>query len=790
MIRDPSPRAQGITVLSDDSGLFTGRAAALAEISAWLDNPRAAATLVLTGASGSGKSALLARVWATWAGGGPAWSRGGRTAVGGGVAHHVAARRSAAVAPAGAGPGVDVAIDAYGRTTSEVLATLCAAAGCTGTRPADLLAATRRRSDSLVALVDGIDSACDPEHLVTTLLGPLSRATDGDHLRLLLCSRPASLESLIGSARIVDLDRPEYSSPEDMRTYTIRCLTEMADWSPYRLASPAFLAQVVDIVLAAAGPSFLVALIVARNLANRPAPVNPSDPLWRVSLPTTPAAAVAWDLATRLGPHDARKAEDLLVPLAYAQGAGLPWDDVWADVASAASGRSYTDEDVSWLRRAVGWYVLEVADAGRLVYRPAYRAVTDHLRASRDDRTVHAAFTSVLAEGVRIGMHGTPEWSDVSSYTSTHIATHAAAAGLLDQLLCDPHFLLSADRARLLTALPSTRSAQGRAAADAYRTCPPPADEARWLAELDIAAHCARATTLAAAFDRLRTPRPWAVRWAHWSAPRPCRTMAGGHVGAILSAATLRLGDTRLAVTGGDDGTVRVWDIAAGRPIGPPLVGAGGPVQALAATVLDGRATAVAAGKGEGGIVRRWDLMADVATAVQTPTTADVTAVALTQVGGATWAITGGSDGSLATWDLASGRPVLPAIRAHDHEIRSIVVTSFGAWVLAVTTATDRTARTWVLGTGQPDGQPLVGRPGGIGAAAIVPWHGRAIAVTADATGTLDLWDLAVARHAGALMPGSAGVVDVIAATAIDTRPVAVTGSPDGVVRVWDLASG
>jgi hypothetical protein len=157
VIRDPSPRAQGIAVLSDDAAFFTGRAAAQDRIGAWLGDPDAPSALVVTGGAGSGKSALLTHVWQT-----------SRTSV-------------------------DVGIDAYGRTATEVLGELCAAAGCSGTRAADLLAQNRLRRRPLIALIDGIDSARDPEHLVTTLLAPLTRASSGDYLRMLISARPASL---------------------------------------------------------------------------------------------------------------------------------------------------------------------------------------------------------------------------------------------------------------------------------------------------------------------------------------------------------------------------------------------------------------------------------------------------------------------------------------------------------------------------------------------------------------------------------------------------------------------
>ena len=62
----------------------------------------------------------------------------------------------------------------------------------------------------------------------------------------------------------------------------------------------------------------------------------------------------------------------------------------------------------------------------------------------------------------------------------------------------------------------------------------------------------------------------------------------------------------RLAVSGGDDGTVRVWDLAAGQPLGEPLTGHYSLVYEVAVGELDGRPIAVSGG--DDGTVRRWYL--------------------------------------------------------------------------------------------------------------------------------------------------------------------------------------
>ena len=54
-----------------------------------------------------------------------------------------------------------------------------------------------------------------------------------------------------------------------------------------------------------------------------------------------------------------------------------------------------------------------------------------------------------LIRAVPAGAAG-PDWAHAPSYIRRHMAAHAAAAGLLDDLLKDPLYLLTADPARLV----------------------------------------------------------------------------------------------------------------------------------------------------------------------------------------------------------------------------------------------------------------------------------------------------------------------------------------------------
>ena len=66
-----------------------------------------------------------------------------------------------------------------------------------------------------------------------------------------------------------------------------------------------------------------------------------------------------------------------------------------------------------------------------------------------------------------------------------------------------------------------------------------------------------------------------------------------------------RAGDRDVIVSGGDDGTVRVWDAVTGQPAVPPLTGHTGGVYAVAVGRAGDRDVIVSGG--HDGTVRVWD---------------------------------------------------------------------------------------------------------------------------------------------------------------------------------------
>ena len=112
-----------------------------------------------------------------------------------------------------------------------------------------------------------------------------------------------------------------------------------------------------------------------------------------------------------------------------------------------------------------------------------------------------------------------------------------------------------------------------------------------------------------------------------------------GHGGAVNAVAAGALPDgTPVIISGGEDGTVRVWRTADGTPVGEPISGHGGAVNAVAAGALPDGTPVIISG-GEDGTVRVWRT-----------------------AGGTPVIISGGEDGAVRVWRTAGGTPV----RGHD----------------------------------------------------------------------------------------------------------------------------
>ncbi|NEE05951.1 hypothetical protein G3M58_05830, partial [Streptomyces sp. SID7499] len=566
-------RAMGHSDPSRVGWWFSGRHQALHDITAWLADPAAESrpALVVTGAPGSGKTAVLGLLAAV---SDPEYRRTVPLA-------SIGVRDSQLPRP----KAIGTTVYAQSLTDQQIVRAVAAALRLPQVEAvADLLnhLGTRPRPDRPhVVLVDGLDEAATPTSLCGQVLRPLMELA-APHLRLLLGTRPHLFTALgLHPDDHIDLDSPRYADPEAVLVYTVRNLLDAHRDSPYVDCPHDIRLGVAHAVATAAGNCFLVARITAGTLAATPDLPDPCDPAWRRSLPSAAADAMHRDLHKRFG-DDAARILALLRPLAYAEGQGLPWEDIWAPLASELAARPYTNDDLHDLRRDAGAYVVEAVEDGRSVYRLYHESMAEYLRRGQDSVRVHRTFTEVLRRATPYHLDGGRDWSRAHPYVRHHIATHAAAAGLLDGLVTEPDYLVHADCDSLVVRLPEAESETARLHASVYRASIDihrrlgPDDRRQVLA---ISAARYNEPALVEAFNSRARPGVWKPVAASGALVADnIRNVLTGHSGAVYAIRCTELDGRPVAVTGSDDKTVRIWDLTTGQPVGRPMTGHDEPV--------------------------------------------------------------------------------------------------------------------------------------------------------------------------------------------------------------------
>jgi len=242
-----------------------------------------------------------------------------------------------------------------------------------------------------------------------------------------------------------------------------------------------------------------------------------------------------------------------------------------------------------------------------------------------------------------------------------------------------------------------------------------------------------------------------------------------GHTGQVRACAVTP--DGRRVVSASVDGTLKVWDLHAGRVLAN-LEGRGGSVNGCAVT-SDGRRAVSAYFDGT---LKVWDLDAGRVVATLRGHTGEVTACVLTADGRR--AISGSADRTLKIWDLDAGR-TLATLHGHKNWVRACAVTPDGGRVISA--SHDRTLKIWDLDAGR-DLATLHDHADWVTACAVTPDGERVISASHDRT--LKIWDLDTARVLATL----GGHADGVRACVItpDGRRV-VSASNDRMLKVWNL---
>ncbi|SDG93599.1 hypothetical protein SAMN05216260_1382 [Streptomyces griseoaurantiacus] len=398
-------RASGRTDDDDLGWYFSGRQTLMQALVEFVH--AGAGVLVVTGAAGSGKSALLARLVT--------------------LSDPLFVTRFADMVEAVPAPlrprqrAVDAAVLARGKSSLALIEDLLAALGTerVGGEPhvqalLDRVAAVCAEvREPITLVVDGLDEAQEPTACLSDVIAPLARlrSADGEPaVRLVLGMRSsaqdveggklqdAAADQLLGflytvlqagmgeSSVPLDLLRTDGAqTAADITAYVEMVLQAAAD-SPYA-GHAAAAAEVASVIAQAVKPSFLDARLAAAQLRSAIGWQDVHDPLWRGRLLAGTTALLASDV------RQVARDQDISLPMllavlratAFAQGAGLPWAEVWPAVAAAVLGPAAppADEIDAVIRtvrhsRLVG-YLAAGEEDGRVTYRPVHQRVAEVL---------------------------------------------------------------------------------------------------------------------------------------------------------------------------------------------------------------------------------------------------------------------------------------------------------------------------------------------------------------------------------------------------------------------------
>ena len=553
---------------------------------------------------------------------------------------------------------------ARGKTLPDLTEEFATGIGIVERDPSLLVEAVRRRGKRLHAVVDALDESPEASAVARDLLRPLSALPN---VRLVVGTRRRLCKPL-GPARVdLDLDDPANQDEGEIGEYVARMLLAGEDPgvpTPYRGDEQAA-GRVAGVVAEKARGNYLIALLLSQDLIARPARVSP-EALVR-DLPETVGDAFEAFLQ-RFGEREQRFKE-LLRPLAYAQGNGLPDRLLWTELATELSGHTYGLGDIDELLTSAGDYVVEedlaeVQGPPRWAYRLFHEAFAEHLRLHQDEHLAHGLIAARLA-GWAAG--GGSAWFGANAYIRSHLATHAAKGGLLDQLLADPGYLLAADTGRLLPALAGANTAAGRSIVGVVRRT---AQHLQACALEEAASYLemqARQSGLGGLADQvaeLGLRRPWATPWAQWRRPAQRQRLAPDEHITAMTLAQLH-GET-IAVLATELGQLQFRRLSDGSHARDPVLAQDSAlvnrnprdsqIHILAAAEADGQAIVVSA---DGfGVMRTWNLSEEpAAVAVVYEDRASVVSLALTEIAGIP-AVVSVDSSKVRCWKWADGTQI------------------------------------------------------------------------------------------------------------------------------------
>ena len=720
------PRARGVSVDSEAGYRFRGRTAALEAITNWLGrNLGDRRVMVITGSPGVGKSAVLGRIITT---ADPT------------IRAALPTDDDNVKAPLGS---IACAVHAKGKTALDVAVEIARAASLSLPRsPGEIAYALRdalrgNPGRRFSVAVDALDEASTPKQtrlIVTAIILPVLQMCSNHGAQILVGCRRGDdegdiLATFASGAEIVDLDSERYFQEDDLFQYALATLQLVGDerpGNPYEKRR--FALPLARSIARMAQRNFLVAGLVARTHAlhdEEPASVDGLD------FPPTVDDALTGYLH-QLPPSGAVQPIDLLTALAYAQSPGFSIP-LWSSALKALGFDVGEDGLAKFARSSAANFLLESSDDGVTTsYRLFHQAFNDALVRRRgpqredDEKRITRA---LILFGQSAG------WARAGKYLLQALPAHAVRAGMVNDLLLDDDYLLTADLRRLSQVADYATTPAGRDRARLLRFTP--------TAGIATTEQRAALFSVTAAVEQLGNEvgsaddAPYRAMWAAVT-PRDEHALLEGHDGAVLDVEAFAANGREMVASAGVDGTIRIWDVATGQ---------------LERTI-----------KAHSGMVN---------------------SLAAIRVSGRLYLASGGDDATVNVWDPVSGHR-FRQVADFTAPVDQIVVLALGERELIVPVSGTRSLRMWDVT--RKRGEVVVS----------IAHQSRAICVAALRTHnalvttnehSIAVWDPETRRHVTSLNRRGS-VVRSVHFFAIGERGYLASGAADGKVTLWDLDAG
>jgi len=284
--------------------------------------------------------------------------------------------------------------------------------------------------------------------------------------------------------------------------------------------------------------------------------------------------------------------------------------------------------------------------------------------------------------------------------------------------------------------------------------------------------HCGTFVVVARAHFENPSSRPAPAEAADAWQPGAVFPVSEGHRGRVHVVAASRGG--RLALSGGEDGTLRFWDTDTGRQELEIDAHEGG----VRAVAFDPGGNFVISG-GKDARVRIWKISSGKCVRDLEGHEDVVNAAAFCPRGG--YCLSASSDGTIRIWELSSSK-CRKVLKKHRSAVTSLCCDPEGEFFLSG--GGDRLVRGWRMGKWKP-ADKFKGHGGAVLDLSI--GRGGALFLSGSSDRTAALWDIGKHRPVRVLSGHEAPVTSVALAP---DGSLAATGGNDWTIKVWDVESG